>query len=259
MKSIAIIALSVFCLGALESSAKDEIKSNPFTETLQHIPAAELPAKAAQLVKSTRTPQRETVTVDVVKAAVEINPAAAPAIVGAIARAVPEMASVAAATAATEQPKQASAIARAATAAAPSMAGQIVAAVCRSVPDNYRAVAIAASQAAPGSGKEILSGVAAAIPALQPFITDRLAGYSGSPSVANTLNLIPAATPSSQPVSVTPMPSATFSPGPIKPPASSGSAIGPSFIPISSTPSNAPPDRGGSAPPGGGGRDYARP
>jgi len=258
MKSIAIIALSLCCLGAYNSSAKDEPKPNPYTDTLQHVPAAELPAKAAQLVKRAKIDQREAVTVTVVKAAVGMNPAASPAIVGAIARAVPEMASLAAATAATEQPKQAGAIARAATAAAPSMAGQIVAAVCRSVPDSYRAVAIAASQAAPSSGKEILNGVASAMPNLQPFITDRLAGYSGNPSVPNTLGQFPT-TPVTQPVTADPLPPVAFSPGPVKTPSPSGAAIGPSFIPISSTPSNAPPNQGGAAPPGGGGRDYARP
>src|SRR4051794_28663505 len=105
MKSIAIITLSVCCLGALNSSAKDEPKPNPYKETLQHIPAAELPAKSAQLVKNAKAPERDAVTVNVVKAAVGMNPAATPAIVGAIARAVPEMASLAASTAATEQPK----------------------------------------------------------------------------------------------------------------------------------------------------------
>ena len=92
---------------------------------------------------------------NVVKGAVGINPAAAPAIVGAIARAVPDMASVAAGAAAAEQPKQASAIAKAAAAAAPSKAGKIVTAVCRAVPNEYRNIAVAVSQVVPASGKEI--------------------------------------------------------------------------------------------------------
>src|SRR5437879_4851557 len=134
MKQIAILALSVVCLGAFCSLAKDAPKANPFKETLKSVPAAELPARAAQLVQAAKTKERESVTIGVVKASVELNPAAAPAIVGAIARAVPDMAAVAAGVAAAEQPNQASAIARAAAAAAPAKAGKIVAAVCKAVP-----------------------------------------------------------------------------------------------------------------------------
>src|SRR5437879_10102937 len=113
MKLIAMLVLSGFCLGAFNSSAKDAPKINPFKETLKSAPAAELPARAAQLVQAAKSPEREAVTINVVRAAVEINPAAAPAIVGAIARSVPDMAAVAASTAAAEQPKQVNAIARA--------------------------------------------------------------------------------------------------------------------------------------------------
>src|SRR5436305_217739 len=110
MKSIATIALSILCLATIPCLAKDDPKPNPFRNTLKQIPAAELPAKAAQLVKAAKMAEREATTIDVVKAAVEMNPAATPVIVGAIAKAVPEMAALAAGTAAAQQPKQAAAI-----------------------------------------------------------------------------------------------------------------------------------------------------
>src|SRR5437016_4362494 len=190
MKQIAIIALSAFCLGAFSSYAKEA--ANPFLETLKGVPSAELPAKAAQLVQTAKAHDRQAVTKDVVKAAVEINPAAAPAIVSAIARAVPEMAALAAGVAAAEQPKQTGAITRAAAAAAPSKVGRIVAAVCKAVPNEYRGIATAAAEAVPASGKEILDGVASAIPELKPYITTALAGFGGHnvnvPTVATTLD-----------------------------------------------------------------------
>ena len=189
MKRITSIALSVAFLVACTSLGKAAPKVNPFTEVLAAVPAAELPAKAADLVLQAKPRHRQATTVNVVKAAVGINPAAAPAVVGAIARAVPGMASVAAGAAAAEQPKQASVIAKAAAAAAPSQAGKIVVAVCRAVPNEYRNIAIAVSQVAPGAGKEIVNAVAAALPDPKPYIEKALAGYGGNVvSVADTLD-----------------------------------------------------------------------
>jgi len=119
MKPIVSIVLSVAFLGACNSFGKDTTKANPFNEILSAAPAVELPAKAADLVLQAKARDRYAATLNAVKGAVGINPAAAPAIVGAVARAVPAMASVAAGAAAAEQPKQASAIAKAAAAAAP--------------------------------------------------------------------------------------------------------------------------------------------
>src|SRR6266496_845935 len=87
------------------SFAKDSAK--PVSAVLGSTPAAELPAKAAQLIADAKVRDREAITVSVVKVALGINPAAAPVIVGAIARGTPAIAPVAAGTGASEQPKQA--------------------------------------------------------------------------------------------------------------------------------------------------------
>src|SRR6266481_1558212 len=83
--NITMIALGAICLAAVGSFAKDSAK--PLQATLSDVPAAELPAKALELVSAAKASHRKPETVEVVKAAVAINPAAAPAIVGAIARA----------------------------------------------------------------------------------------------------------------------------------------------------------------------------
>src|SRR5437867_391848 len=137
MKHLAILTLGAFCLGGVDSFAKDAPPATPLTETLASVSAAELPAKIAALVKEAKSRDRRTTTITVVKAAVGIRPAAALAIVGAVARAVPEMTPDAAGTAAAEQPKLVGMIAKAAAAAAPSQAGKIVVAVCRAVPNEY--------------------------------------------------------------------------------------------------------------------------
>jgi hypothetical protein len=256
MKPIAIVVLSVVFLAAGNSFGKDEPKANPFNEVLAAVPAAELPAKAADLVLHSRSRDRQATTMSVVKSAVGMNPAAAPAIVGAIARAVPDMAPVTAAAAAAEQPKQASAIAKAAAAAAPSKAGKIVAAVCRAVPNQYRNVAVAVSQVVPGAGKEIVKAVATALPVLAPGIESTLAGYGGNVvSVADTLGQAANAFPNSLP-SENPAPTIT-TPPPAGIPMARGPAVGPPYQPITSTPVNVTPGGSGQVPPGG--RNYAAP
>jgi hypothetical protein len=192
MKHVAIIVAGAVCLGALNALAVDAPKPNPFTTTLSAVPAPELPAQAAALVKQARTREWGKTTISVVKAAVGLNPAAAPLVVSAIAQSVPEMASVAAATAAEEQPRQAVAIAKAAATAAPSKVAKIVVAVCRVAQDQYRAIALAVSEACPSANREILKAVAASFPSeseLKRAIEKSLAEYSGSlPPVASILD-----------------------------------------------------------------------
>ena len=250
MKHITVIALSVAFLTTCPSFGKDASKANPFNETLATVPAAELPAKAADLVLQAKPRARQAATVNVVKSAVGINPAASPAIVGAIARAVPQMASAAASAAASEQPKQASAIAKAAAAAAPAKAGQIVFAVCRAVPNEYQAIAAAVSQAVPGASKEIVEAVAAALPNLKVAIEKTIAGYGGNvASVADTLaqaaRISTVADTSSTPTAAG---AGSFARGP---------AVGPPYIPLTTTPTSVTPGTSGSVPTGG--RNYAAP
>jgi hypothetical protein len=203
-----------------------------------------LPAKSAELVSQADSKNRVETTVNVVKAAVGLNPAAAPAIVGTIAQSMPEMASVAAATAVVLVPSQAIAIAHAAAAAAPSQAGKIVEAVCRVVPNVYRAVAEAVAGVAPGAGKTILAGVSTAIPALQEPIDKVLASNAGSnPSVSDVLAKV------SQIASA-----ATYNTAaaPVSAP-----QFGPPYVAVPASPQNLDPGTGGQVPTGG--RKYSGP
>ncbi|HWQ90257.1 MAG TPA: hypothetical protein VN673_01205, partial [Clostridia bacterium] len=189
IKLTGTLALALACIGAQTSLADNTADKNSVQTVLNAAPAAELPAVAAQMVSKAKARERETTTQNVVQAALAINPAAAPAIVGAIARAVPEMAHTAAGFAAAQEPKQAHTIARAAAAAAPSKAGKIVIAVCSAVPNQYRSIALAVAEVAPTSSKDILKSVAVAVPALKPYIDKEIAGYGLSlPSVATTLD-----------------------------------------------------------------------
>ncbi len=247
MKSVVVLSLGVLCAWSFASIAADVPKPNPYQARLQAVPAAELPAKAAQIVKEGKG--HKDTTVSVVKAAVEINPAAAPAVVGGIARAVPDAAADAAAVAAAEQPKLAAAIARAAAGGAPAKAGKIVTAVCKAVPNQFRAIAIAVAEVVPGASKEILDGVALAIPQLKSSIeAATTAVVNGSGSVALTLDQATISVARKD----TPGTPVYLSPAVVR-----GPAVGPPYIPLSGTPTNVTPGTGGEVPPGG--RNYAAP
>jgi hypothetical protein len=265
MKKITFIVLGVAWLAAGSVLAKDAPQANPYNEVLTAVPAAELPAKAADLVSHAKSRDRQEATIQVVKAAVAINPAAAPAIVGAVARAVPDMAAIAASTAAAEQPKLAPAIAKAAAAAAPGKAGKIVAAVCRAVPNQYRDIAVAVAQVVPGSGKDIVNSVGTALPDLRPAIERVLAGYGRSVvSVASTLDQAASvARASASPGTVTPLTAAPATPAApvtvvgLPAPMARGPTVTPPYWPLTQTPTNVTPGTSGDVPEGG--RNYAKP
>src|SRR5204862_7861363 len=106
MKRFAILGLGMAFLATSACFAGDDSQANQYAVSLTSVATAELPARTAALVKEAPAKEREAATVTIVRTAVKLNPAAAPAIVGAVARSVPEMAAVAAGTAATVQPKQ---------------------------------------------------------------------------------------------------------------------------------------------------------
>jgi len=252
MKTITSFVCSLICLGTFNLMGSDASKADPVRETLIHFPAAELPAKAADLIKQTKSSGRESMTIKVVKSALDLNPAAAPAVVGAIARALPELAAVAAGTAAGQQPKQAGIIARSAAAVAPTKAGKIVAAVCRAVPNDFRNIALSVSQVVPAADKEILEAIASAIPDLKPSIQQALLAAKGElTSMADLLDQVK--------VNPTTPAKALVADGSILSPVRSarGPAVGPPYIPLSATPGNVNPGNSGEVPAGG--RGYAAP
>jgi len=248
-KLTCVVLLVLFGTAVINLRADEKVTPNPFLGVLSTATSAELPAKAAGLVSKADSKIRQQTTIDVVKAAVGLNPAAAPVIVGTIAQSTPEMAAMAAGTAAGLVPDQVEAIARAAAAAAPKQAGKIVEAICKVVPSAYKKVALAVAEVVPGAGKEILAGIAVAIPSLKGTINQILIAYkdSSTPSVSAALDQVAqsdsgktdvAAIGGMTPLNVTP----TF-----KPP----------YVPVPGSSINLNPNLGGVVPPGG--RNYAAP
>ena len=209
--------MAVALFAAVGLRASDTPAANPFFGTLSTVSPAELPSASAELVAQADSKNLLETTVNVVKAAVGLNPAAAAAIVGTIAQSTPKMASVAAATAVALVPSQAVAIARAAAAAAPSEAGKIVEAVCRVVPAAFKDVASAVAGVVPNAGSAILAGITNAIPSLQGPIGKALASYGVNPPVSPILNQIPSAALNA-PMAITP--AVHFGPPYVQPPPS---------------------------------------
>jgi len=232
-------------------SAGENNGANPFFASLSAATAAELPAKAAGLVAQADPKNLKQTTMDVVKAAVGLNPAAAPAIVGSIAQSSPAMVVIAAATAVSLVPDQAATIARAAAVAVPTKAGQIVEAICRVVPGAYQKVATAVAEVVPSAGREILTAVSTAIPTLKDSINTVLASYNGNvPSVSSVLAQV---TPSVIVATTVPQLSQpTFNTPSLAPP-----TFGAPFTPSSPLHTYVDPSSGTKVPAGG--RDYAAP
>ncbi len=242
------LTVAVAMVMAVKVSAGDNASASPFLGVLTTVTSAELPTKAGELVAQADVKTLKQTTVDVVKAAVGLNPAAAPAIVGSIAQASPAMTATATATAVALVPNQAVLIARAAASAVPAKAGAIVEAICRVVPADYQKVAAAVAEVVPGAGEQILAGVAAAIPELKTAISQTLASYDGEiPSVAKVLNQVAQIEGSSL---------ATTPQGSPDTPARGPSATPPS-VPISGTLPVLNPLSGTPVPPGG--HNYSAP
>jgi hypothetical protein len=258
MKTVLSTALALVLVGATAVDGGETSKAPKFQAMMVGVPTAELPAKAAELVKASKPKTRELVTVEVVRAAVSINSNLAAAVAAAIGRSTPDMAATAAGAAAQVQPRQARLIARAAAAAVPGQAGPITAAVCRAVPGDSEAIAAAAAEGAPGMDREILEAVASIEAAPGGRIESHTPGTGSAPpaldtgmaSVRPTRALASGATSAgTAPVSIS---------GPLAGgPAVRGPTIAPPFVPISGTVSNLNPSTSGNVPSGG--RNYAAP
>lgn len=239
----------VLALAMVLGATAGDNSNVPALGVLNTVKSAELPAKAAELVSQADAKNLKPTTVEVVKAAVGLNPAAAPAIVGSIAQTSPAMAATASATAAALVPNQVVLIARAAAAAAPTKAGAIVEALCRALPADYKLVADAVAEVVPGAGKEILAGVAAALPQLKDAINQALASYQGVvPSVSTVLGQV------SQTAAAAGI-AAAGNPGASNP---RGPTVQPPIVTPSGTPTIITPGAGGVIP-SGGPRGYSAP
>ncbi len=248
----AVLALLVSINISVGFAAEETGRANPYIELLSQVKAPELPAQCASLVSKASAEDCETVTVDVVTACAKVNSVAIPAVVGAISKARPAVAALAAATAVGQQPKQTSTIVRAAVGSAPDQAGAIVYAVCVRNPGSYRLVASLAAELAPQQRAQILDSVGSAIPGQKPYILQAQAAGPADRNVSAVLD--DASRLSAQSGGTTPAPITVAAAGsvPVR-----GFTVGPPYQPLGGTPGNSGPVTSTNVPPGG--RDYTAP
>jgi hypothetical protein len=241
IRSFEVIVL--VCLVRRGLSAEPSFDTNSLTIVLERVPAAELPAMSAALVKASVPQHRCALATNVVRVAVRIHAAAAAAIVGAVARVAPETTAVVSSTAAAEQPECAAAIVRAAIGAVPDRAVEVITHVCAVTPNDYHIVALAAEQAIPSARKDILRAIGVAIVDLKSYIDAELSKYRQEtvPSVDYCLERAELARIRASSSDRTGMGAAVPQGRPVIPPGQGGPK----------------PPKGNADPPGG--RNYARP
>ncbi|MBN2506753.1 MAG: hypothetical protein JXQ71_08670 [Verrucomicrobia bacterium] len=253
MKKFICFAMSVLTAASISVQAKEEAQVNPYAASLSLVKPLDLPIQCARLVSQGEKSAQNTRAVQLVEAAVATHPTSTPAVVGAIARAVPELAAVAAARGCALQPKMTAAIVKAAASAAPNEAGRIVYSVCRALPYQYQTVANAASAAVPALGSEILGAITLAVPEMKPYVLEAAARARGD--AATVPNVLASAATSAGTTRVARLAESAVvaSAMPVMPPP----RVGLPFVPLSGTPGEITPDSSGEVPEGG--RDYATP
>jgi hypothetical protein len=218
MRTFATLTLTALLLAGLRVNAAGLLIETPYDNLFANIAAPEYPAKAAAEVKQADAGKQASVTVLVVRAALGLRPASAPAVAAAIAREVPEMAALAACTASAVEPRQALAIATAAAAAAPAQAAKIVRSICTVLPSQYRSIALAVAKVASDSSREILSAIAESNPSLKASIDQSLASQQGNLDLAGVAAILDRAENTNRLSSVGGLPYITPGPQPIIPP-----------------------------------------
>lgn len=162
----------------------DESRINDLKSQFSKLRVTELPRAAAQAVQS-----EPGAASDVVAAAVGVNGASAPLIVGSVAKATPQSAAASSSAAVALQPKLAGPIAKAAVSASPSDATAIVSAMCKARPTAFYAIGVSAGEAAPKSADKILLGITEGAPGSKPLVARAQADFAKAKRTA-TLALL---------------------------------------------------------------------
>lgn len=152
----------------VNSSALTTIQIQKIKTEVLSVPVPEMPAKAAELVKTSEKKDRQAVALTAVRAIVAKHRAAAPLVVSAIAKVAPELASVVAIESAELAPEQAVSIATAAVAVAPTQALTIRDGVAKAAPTQATRVVATVT---PGATTTITRGSASPGPATGGTVT----------------------------------------------------------------------------------------
>jgi len=159
---LAALVAALSFLAAPSVTALPQTQVAAIQKALVMAPAAEIGAKAAELVRQAGKTDREEVALTAVREIVSKRPATVVAVVGSISKIAPEVSAAVAAEASKLAPNQALDIAKAAAANAPAQADSIAAAVAKVAPNS---IASSTRDAAivPEQSKQVVENVRANI------------------------------------------------------------------------------------------------
>lgn len=141
MKKATVVFAALLTVAASSAYALTDAQVVLVKNAYSKVPATEMAAKAATLVKQTSTADREAMAVALTRAAISKNANVAGSVVSAISEAAPETSPAVSAAAAAMLNERASSIAMAAAAAAPDFSEQITQSVSTVVPSAATQVA----------------------------------------------------------------------------------------------------------------------
>lgn len=157
MKNFALLAvLAALSVGGMVASAKEPKLNKEAVKALANVPAAELPAVAANFVRGTPQEVRAATIEAVMRKVASSTPAALRHVVAAVAKADPASAVVAASAAAKANPAAVREIATAASSMAPQKAAEILAACSRVTTMSRATIAESMAKANPALSAEQL-------------------------------------------------------------------------------------------------------
>lgn len=142
------------------------------TELLHSVPPLEMFARAAKSVMQAPVAQRQSVAVEMVKAACRLNETAGPLMVAHLGRILPETVPAITAAAASVTPDLTETIVKAALKVAPGQGPAIVQSLCRQNPQSFDVVAIAAASGMrqDKAAEVVLETVSSVLPATKPAL-----------------------------------------------------------------------------------------
>lgn len=169
---LAALLASFSFLAAPSASALPQSQVAAIKKAVAVVPAAEIAAKATELILQANKVDRQEVAIATVREIVSKRPAAAVAVVGAIAKAAPELSAIVAAEATKLASDQAAEIAKAAAASAPDQAERIATAVAKVAPNASPNIARAVVTVAPQSTSKVVESMVASVPAAKNVADD---------------------------------------------------------------------------------------
>jgi hypothetical protein len=158
MKKTTVVFAALLAVAASSAYALSDAQLALVKKAYIKVPAMEMAAKAAKLVKQTPTVDREAMAVALTRAAIVKNANVASSVVSAISTAAPETSPAVSAAAAAMLNERASSIATAAAAAAPDYSEQITQSVSTAVPSAATQIASANRPRSSGNSAEVNSG-----------------------------------------------------------------------------------------------------